>query len=40
MSENFEERLSELFGDSSSFYEEKYHRHREYLKRHNKVKRA
>ena len=39
MSENFEERLSELFGDSSSSYDEKYHRQREYLKRHNKAKR-
>ena len=31
MSQNFEERLSQLFGEDES--EEKFHRHKEYLKR-------
>jgi len=40
MSENFEDRLSEIFGENSSFSDEKIHRQREYLKRHHKAKRS
>ena len=39
MSENFEQRLSEIFGDGQDSYDEKFQRHREFLKKHNRVRR-
>ena len=40
MSQYFEERLEKLFGDDSNGYEEKSHRHKEFLKKHRYQKRG
>ena len=39
MSQDFEERLEKLFGDYSNGYEEKSHRHKEFLKKNRRQKR-